>query len=103
MTTYYIKQLAILGCAYIAFFILAYTPLGWVLAGQSMPYWLLEIKLIVIVLLGLYLIIRSVLKMRNKGKELGKMSWPYSLLTVAIGVLLLMMTSTFSYLLGFSY
>lgn len=103
MMVYYLMQLIILGAAYSIFFILAYTPIGRTITGIPMPIWLLYTKLIVLTLLGLYLILRSMFKMRAKGKELCKSPWAYNIITVCIGYMILINTSYFAYIIGLGY
>ena len=103
MASAYLKEMMILGGAYLLLFIVSYTPFGMLLTGSTMPVFLLYLKLSIAILIGLSLVGSSVYRMRKAGRKHGKSSLGYNLATLIITLFLLLQTSNLAYLVGASY
>ena len=103
MARTYLKEIVILGGAYLLLFIVSYTSLGMLLTGSKMPVFLLYLKLLIAILIGLGLVGSSVYRMRKAGRKHGKSSLGYNLTTLIIALLLFSQTSNLAYLFGASY
>lgn len=103
MARAYLKEMMILGGAYLLLFIVSYTPFGMLLTGSTMPIFLLYLKLFIAILIGLSLVGSSFYRMRKAGKNHGRSSLGYNLATLIIALFLLSQTSSIAFLVGASY